>query len=284
MTPRRLQADKTPQTLENVTKGFRDAWRVAFNEDIPYNVVVILLAHSSLETGNYKEMRAFNFGNVKVGGSWKGHFQYFTAGENLPNSQRAYWEKFLAPRTDGPEGPNMVIRSVSKNTFYAMFYPDHPQCKFRAFETMAAGAGDYIAKLSGRYAVALEAARHGLVKDYVHALRSKGYFTGNFNKYLQAVTNIHQRVTKQFDPNWLEAQDVQVTEPTIDSGLIEHLTHQTLTFSVRDSIRESFDTYEEDLCRIYHVPSEPNNLMWRTNSSTICQGASFQCQRSSISL
>ena len=82
------------------------------------SILALLLAQSALETGNWKKIHNFNFGNQKASTSYPLIVQ-FRCSEMVNGA-----EKF--------------------------FDPPAPECNFRAYETAAAGALDYLRVLHSR--------------------------------------------------------------------------------------------------------------------------------------
>ena len=121
-------------------------------------VLALLLAQSALETGNWKKIHNYNFGNQKAGASYPLIVQ-FRCSEIVNGA-----EKF--------------------------FDPPAPECNFRAYESAAAGALDYLRVLHAR--------PHwwqGLQTEdpsaFVDALATPPkYFTANPALYKSALTSL----------------------------------------------------------------------------------------------
>ena len=153
-------------TPEQVTVAFVKAARAA--QIIPTRELVLtLLAQSALETGHWRVMYCFNFGNVKVTDEWisdGGHYTFFPerpdgspgVSDNLTFPQVRRAQAQSKDRTDGKPGPDMRVgRQRADGRFYCVFFPSHPQSRFRAFTMLDEGAHAYLAKLTGRYRAAL---------------------------------------------------------------------------------------------------------------------------------
>ena len=82
-------------------------------------VLALLLAQSAFETGHWKSLHHFNFGNAK-------------AGPNYPLITQ------------------FRCSEVDQNGVETFYDPPHPQCNFRAYENAAAGALDYLKVLHNR--------------------------------------------------------------------------------------------------------------------------------------
>lgn len=186
----------TEFTVEQVAAAFVEAcWRVNLNPT--HDLIVMLLAHSALETGHWKIMRCYNFGNVKATGGWiagGGDFCYYEASENLNAARVRAARKTSRPRTDGVDGMDMEVRKHRADGRAAVwFWPSHIQCRFRAFDTLDDGASAYVAKLMGRYASALAMAMAGRVEGYVDEIHRLGYFTAGLAGYKRLLRILFKR-------------------------------------------------------------------------------------------
>jgi hypothetical protein len=181
---------KNPLTPEQVAQTFVEAcW---WSNLQPTNELInMLLAHSALETAHWKWLRCFNFGNVKATSGWiasGGDYCFYVASENLSDQVAQAWLKLAKPRTDGVDGLDMIVRSRrADGRLSCWFYPSHPVCRFRAFETALEGGQNYVQKLLGKYATALAWAKAGNVDMYVKEIHRLGYFTAGFNGYLRVM-------------------------------------------------------------------------------------------------
>ena len=202
--PHKLAAGERRETIltevsvEGVAAAFVDAcWRV--NMRPTHDLIIIMLAHSALETGHWKVMRNYNFGNVKATGGWivgGGDFCFYEASENF-NPKLAASLLAARHRRTGAEGWDVEKRAERKDGRWAMwFFPSHIQARFRSFATLADGASAYIAKLLGRYADAIGWAQAGNVERYVATLHQFGYFTAGLAGYTRLVRILFKRYWK----------------------------------------------------------------------------------------
>src|SRR6185295_1079883 len=65
MTPEELPAIRTPVTAEELALAFCAAFRAITLRTPSRDTIVLLLAHSSLETAHWKSMMCWNIGNIK---------------------------------------------------------------------------------------------------------------------------------------------------------------------------------------------------------------------------
>lgn len=113
-----LPDKKTPLTPKQVAAALSEGYRRVTGSKPTKKILQLLLGQVALETGNFKSIHNFNFGNVK-GSSRDRYVQYFRCSEIL----------------DGKE---------------VFFDPPAPECRFVAFRTAADGAQHYIETLKRR--------------------------------------------------------------------------------------------------------------------------------------
>lgn len=164
----------TGTTFESVASSFHKAWFDVLGEYPSKETLALLLAQSALETGRWKQIMNFNFGNLKRKPGQK--FTMFATGENL-------WD----PKT--------------KKTKWVWFEVPDPQTAFRAYDSMIDGAKDYILFLSDRqskeqwrneaYKVAFNYMKAGDPANFSLALFKAGYYTANPEKYTAGIVRIY---------------------------------------------------------------------------------------------
>lgn len=199
MPGREQPLTNTRLSAEKAAEAFVIAVRRYLPELASPELAGILLAHSALETGHWKQLRNYNFGNVKATFEWVqdgGDYVFYEAGEWLTGDQVAAAQRQSRPRTDGGEGADMRERQqddAGRGLTYCSFYPSHPQCRFRSFASAPDGLADHMHKLGERYGAALEAAAKGEVSEFVRQLWQKGYFTAVYAPYHDAVVSLYDR-------------------------------------------------------------------------------------------
>jgi hypothetical protein len=151
----------TPLTAQEVAMAFKSAFGTVVGKDPSRDCLALLVAQSALETGRWKSIHCFNFGNVKASPDYAGKYCQFRCNEVI--NGKVEW-----------------------------FDPPHPQTNFRAFDTCEAGAIDHLRFLSTRprYAKAWQVALTGMPLAFVEALKDAGYFTADAGPYARAVASL----------------------------------------------------------------------------------------------
>jgi hypothetical protein len=152
----------TTLTAHEVCEAFRDAY-LAIEGVYPSDyTLATLVAQSALETGQWHAIHCYNFGNIKASEHYPGEYTMFRCNELIAG--KLEW-----------------------------FDPPHPQTWFRAYETAAQGAHDYLAFLAvathppkpNRYALAWLAAKSGNPTQFAHELHAAGYYTASERLYIK---------------------------------------------------------------------------------------------------
>ena len=148
----------TPLSPSEAAAALTAAYQQLVGVPPSQSILALLIAQSALETGNWKKIHNYNFGNQKAGTSYPLIVQ-FRCSE--------------------------LVNGVEK-----FFDPPAPECNFRAYDSAAAGALDYLRVLHGR--------PHwwqGLQTEdpsaFVDALATPPkYFTANPALYKSALTSL----------------------------------------------------------------------------------------------
>jgi len=149
-----LRADgRTPMSQQAAFGHLSEAWAKVTGTPPTTEAVSVLWAQWAMETGRGMSMYGFNFGGIKGAG---------------PSG------KSLSLRTH--EGHGATERAIRD--------------RFRAYDSPAEGAEDYVRLLRDRYPEALEAARFGDARAFVQEIHRKGYFTGSKRDYVRAVCSL----------------------------------------------------------------------------------------------
>lgn len=149
------------------------AWRALRDETPKRESILVLMAHSALETGRWKSCHCWNLGNVKSKEGDGRDYTFFRCNEVIKG--KVVW-----------------------------FDPPHPETRFRAFRTLREGALDHLAFLMGmkRYAHAWPYVLNADPVAFVHALKAGGYFTADPIPYARSVASIFYEYERKlpFEP------------------------------------------------------------------------------------
>lgn len=155
-----MVAEHTPLSGEQAAAALGQAYTALTGERPSGKTVAILTAQWAHETGRGASMYNYNFGGIKG-----------TGPSGLGVSQRT------------TEGFGETEQHITD--------------RFRAYRSAGEGALDYVRLLKSNYPKALEAARRGDARGFVHALKARGYFTGNEDAYVHSVGSLVERALAQ---------------------------------------------------------------------------------------
>ncbi|HKY34830.1 MAG TPA: hypothetical protein VJN18_02720 [Polyangiaceae bacterium] len=154
-----VQDKLTPLGRDEAGRAFLAAYQQLVGRSPTQAVLALLLAQSAFETGHWKSLHHYNFGNAKA------HPNY-------------------------PLITQFRCSEVDQNGVETFYDPPHPQCNFRAYETPAAGALDYLKVLQNRPHW-WQGLHTGDPAAFVDALSTPPkYFTGNPTVYKRSVVSL----------------------------------------------------------------------------------------------
>lgn len=186
-----IQHAITPITPDAFASALVAGWRTFFGGDAPRQAIVLLMAQSAHETGEWKYVHNFNIGNVK------------------------------AVEGDGYDWTMFRCREKDKDGKDVWLDPPDPGTRFRAFRSLTEGAIDHLAFLYGRprYAKAWAELATGNPYKFAAALRVAGYYTDSVKVYAGGL----ERYARQFGaslPAELEAHPVDEDTARRAQGLV----------------------------------------------------------------
>ena len=187
--PNELTAQKTKVSREEVVKSLYEAWFHLFGEVPQKESIWVLTSQWCLETGNGKDMWCYNLGNVKSTEGDGHDYCYFACNEILKKSVA---DAFAA------KDPTIAKVTQYRNdgTAIIWFYPKHPGCRFRAFNTLLEGCVDYISLLNKRFARSWPAVIAGDPAQFSHMLRAQGYYTDDESSYTKTIKSVFGTISK----------------------------------------------------------------------------------------
>lgn len=187
--PNELIAKTTPVSKEEVLKALYDAWIHLFGVTPKKESVWVLASQWALETGYGKSMWCYNLGNVKSTEGDGHDYCYFACNEILKTAV-----------ADAIAAKNPGIAKVTKyrdnGTAIIWFYPKHPGCRFRAFNTLLEGCIDYIGLLNKRFSKSWPAVLAGDPAQFSHLLRVQGYYTADEASYTSTMKSVFGTISK----------------------------------------------------------------------------------------
>jgi hypothetical protein len=147
----------TPLTPEQAAKALADGYKLVTGHLPSKRILSLLIGQTALETGNWKSLHNYNFGNAKASGS-DPFYQFFRCSE-IENGVEVFYD------------------------------PPHPTCKFTAHPTAAEGAAHYIRVLQKR-AHWWKGLQTGTVQGFIEGLTTAPkYFTASPSLYLKVLTD-----------------------------------------------------------------------------------------------
>lgn len=170
---------KTPLTLAEAASAMRTALSAGKTELVRDDILALAIAKSALETGRWRSMWNWNWGNVKAGPKYAGMFTCTRLNEVLAG--KVVW---FSPQ--GEEGPNGLVGEE------CAVPPGHPQTRMRAYANRYDGAYEYVDALSRHFPRSYEALFTGEAGSFVRTLKAERYFTAAEGPYLSAVAKLQQ--------------------------------------------------------------------------------------------
>lgn len=149
----------TPLSEEEATFALRAGWKNLMGEEPSIDTLAILWAQSAHETGRWKFIYNYNFGNIK----------------KTPDHDYCMYRC------------SEIINS--KEEFYD---PPHFQTHFNAYNSAVDGATEYIKLLKDRkrYQEAWKELEKGDPIKYCTAVKKAGYFTAGLEKYMKSLVSL----------------------------------------------------------------------------------------------
>lgn len=201
-----VQDKLTPCTAADVLRAFRSALETLTGKTPSNAQLAVLVAQSALETGRWRSIHCWNFGNVKAGPDYEWLYCQFRCNEVI-------------------------------NGHVEWFDPPHPQCNFRAFTSIDTGALAHLRFLSGlkRYAGAWKAAEQGDPAAFVHALKLAGYFTADETPYRRSVVSLFNEYMRLLAN---EPRDTEPSPPPDETELHQAALAALATFDPLEAAQE----------------------------------------------
>lgn len=191
----RVPAVRTPATVEEIGRALALAWLRLFGEMPSKASIALLLAQSALETSRWRSCYSWGLGNAKWTPTTDTDHCFRSCNELLsPAAAKAAFEK-AQPRTDA-DGLNVALGAYVAEKQIVWFHPDHAASAFRAFDTLEAGALDYLSLLATRFESAWPAVVAGDPAGFVTRLKASLYFTAPLADYMRSVESLFREYSR----------------------------------------------------------------------------------------
>lgn len=187
--PQRLPDQKTPVSRQAVLEALWKAWMGFFNSVPKRESIWVLMAQWALETGWGKSMHCYNMGNVKSREGDGFDYTYFACNEILLKASAERYQR-NSPQTA------KITSYRADGTAIIWFYPDHPGCRFRAFNSLREGAADHLALIFKRFSRAWPAVAEGDPSKFAHLLKLQGYYTADEASYTRTLTSVYSMIAQ----------------------------------------------------------------------------------------
>lgn len=213
----------------DVFNGLWIAWLHLFNSTPKKESLLCLMAQSAFETGRWKAIHCYNFGNIKSRDGDNFDYTFYACNE-LMSIKMAQDYAAKSPST----AKITSIRNDGKAWIW--FYPDHPASRFRAFNSLNEGAIDYLNFLQSKYKKAWSAVLNGDIVNFSRSLKTSGYYTADESVYTKGLKSIFDEFSK------LPINTDNL--PILTSNQIEQLQN-SITLTLQSSYAENIAEIEE---------------------------------------
>jgi hypothetical protein len=177
----------TPMTFEQAALAMKAGLRAELGRDPSLEVLALALAKCALETGRFRAIWNWNFGNIKAGPKYPGMFTCIELNEVLREKGRDVVVWFSPEgKLDKKGGKVVAERSAVP--------PGHPQTRMRAHANEFDGAMRYAEFMhrdaAGNVRPMWKALLLGEPVAFVRAMKAAGYFTAPEAAYAKAVGSL----------------------------------------------------------------------------------------------
>jgi hypothetical protein len=159
----------TPLSPDEASKALANGYKLVTGKKPSKKILALLIGQTALETGNWKSLHNFNFGNAKASSS-DPFFQHFRCSEII-NGQEVFFD------------------------------PPSPECRFAAHQNAAEGAAHYIRVLERRPHW-WNGLQTGTIEGFIQGLTTAPkYFTASPSLYLKVLeerTNHYADLAKKY--------------------------------------------------------------------------------------
>lgn len=220
------------RTLEQAEAAYalREAWKRVYGQYPSDKSLAVLWAKSALETGRWKHIHCFNFGNIKrKQNDEESLFTMFECGEEVSLAQA---QKLVAEDSERIKILRTYSWSNGSKRASINVKPGHLWSQFIGHKTVEDGAEHYLmfVSQSTRYAKAWQKVIEGNPEGYSHELKIAGYYTADEKTYTAGVVRLFNEFLRRKDelmswqpekndtdpsppPDMNEVHDIEVDNP-----------------------------------------------------------------------
>lgn len=185
----------TKISVQDMLYSLALAWYELFSAYPSKESLLVLLAQTSLETGQYKSVHCWNFGNIKGAENDGFDYTFFKCNE-LVKLQTA---KNMV-NSSIKDGGFAQITGVRPDGFaWIWFYPKNKYCRFRAFSSANEGCVMYLSFLKKKYSkspAVWNSILQGDPAGFCHYLKLNNYYTADETIYTRGVVNLFNQFKK----------------------------------------------------------------------------------------
>jgi hypothetical protein len=184
-----VHARLTPMSFAEAAEAMKGALRNEIGSDPTRECLALALAKCALETGRWRSIWNWNYGNVKAGPSYVGQYCCFELNEVLVENgvRRVVW---FGPRGRLSGKGGKVVAEPFEDP------PGHPQTRMRANINRYDGAIRYVDFMlrgaGGRFAQAFNFMKVGNAAGMCHEMKLRGYYTADEGEYTRGVVSLQK--------------------------------------------------------------------------------------------
>jgi hypothetical protein len=180
-----VHARLSPMSFDEAAEAMKGALRNEIGSDPTRECLALALAKCALETGRFRAIWNWNFGNIKAGSTYVGQYCCFELNEVLGG--KVVW---FGPRGRLSGRGGVVVAEACSDP------PGHPQTRMRANVNRYDGAIRYVDFMvrgaGGRFANAYGFMLAGNAIGMCHEMKLRGYYTAPEADYSRGVVSLQK--------------------------------------------------------------------------------------------
>jgi hypothetical protein len=192
--------------FDEAAVAMRGALRAATGRDPSREALALALGKSALETGRWKSLYNWNWGNIRPSKGDAGLYTCFPICNEIERDGKLHW---YTPQGEVVSRANLTVIGQRYEA-----PPGHPASRFKAWENAFDGAEAYVTFVAGgRYAAAWQRLLAGDAAGYSKALKAAGYYTADEALYTKGVVNLQREFLGKLGGLNPEPADLRDTDP-----------------------------------------------------------------------